>query len=139
MTKNVTLNWLQKKQFIGTDSSKHSVVISSQDGDNGIGMSPSELLLLSLASCSAYDVVGILEKKRSRLTGMTVNVAGENAADPPWPYVRITMEFVLRGKGLKEKDVAQAIHLSETRYCSVAATIRPSAEIITSYQIIEDD
>ena len=60
-------------------------------------------------------------------------------ADPPWPYVRITMEFVLRGKGLKEKDVAQAIHLSETRYCSVAATIRPAAEIITSYQIIEDE
>lgn len=139
MTKNVTLNWLQKKQFIGTDSSKHSVVISSQDEENGIGMSPSELLLLSLASCSAYDVVGILEKKRSRLTGMTVNVAGENAADPPWPYVRITMEFVLRGKGLKEKDVAQAIHLSETRYCSVAATIRPAAEIITSYQIIEEE
>lgn len=139
MTKNVTLNWLQKKQFVGTDSSKHSVVISAQDADNGIGMAPSELLLLSLASCSAYDVVGILEKKRSRLTGMTVNVSGENAADPPWPYVRITMEFVLRGKGLKEKDVAQAIHLSETRYCSVAATIRPSAEIITSYQIIEDE
>jgi len=49
------------------------------------------------------------------------------------------MEYVLRGKGLKEKDVAQAIHLSETKYCSVAATIRPAAEIITSFQIIEDD
>lgn len=138
MTKNVTLTWLQKKQFVGTDSSNHSVVISSK-GDDSIGMSPSELLLLSLASCSSYDVVGILEKKRAKLTGMTVHVSGENAPDPPWPYVRITMEFVLRGKGLKEKDVAQAINLSETRYCSVAATIRPSADIITSFRIIEDD
>ena len=84
-------------------------------------------------------MVGILEKKRAHLTGLVVKVAGENAPDPPWPYVRITMEFVLRGKGLKEKDVAQAIHLSETRYCSVAATIRPAAEIITSYQIVEEE
>ncbi len=49
------------------------------------------------------------------------------------------MEYIVRGKGLKEKDIAQAIHLSETKYCSVAATIRPGAEIITSYQIIEDE
>lgn len=139
MTKDVTLTWVQKKQFVGTDDSRHSVVISGQDEENGTGMSPSQLLLLSLASCSAYDVVGILAKKRSRMTGLQVNVSGENAAESPWPYVRITMEFVVRGKGLKEKDVAQAIHLSETKYCSVAATIRPAAEIITSYQIIEDD
>ena len=139
MTKDVTLTWVQKKQFVGTDDSKHSVVISAQDEENGTGMAPSQLLLLSLASCSAYDVVGILAKKRSRMTGLQVNVSGENAAESPWPFVRITMEYVLRGKGLKEKDVAQAIHLSETKYCSVAATIRPGAEIITCYQIIEDD
>ena len=139
MTKDVTLTWVQNKQFVGTDDSKHSIVISAQDEENGTGMVPSQLLLLSLASCSAYDVVGILSKKRSRMTGLQVNVSGENATESPWPFVRITMEYVLRGKGLKEKDVAQAIHLSETKYCSVAATIRPAAEIITSFQIIEDD
>lgn len=139
MTKDVTLTWVQKKQFVGTDDSKHSVVISAQDEENGTGMAPSQLLLLSLAACSAYDVVGILAKKRARMTGLQVNVSGENAAQAPWPFVRITMEYVLRGKGLKEKDVAQAIHLSETKHCSVAATIRPAAEIITSYRIIEDD
>ncbi|MEZ4768992.1 MAG: OsmC family protein [Caldilineales bacterium] len=138
MTKNVTLTWLQKKQFVGTDSGNHSVVISGR-GDDCIGLSPSELLLLSLASCSSYDVVGILEKKRARLNRLQVHVAGENAPEPPWQYTRITMEFVLHGKGLKEKDVAQAIHLSETKYCSVAATIRPTAEIITSFRIIEDE
>ena len=138
MTKNVNLTWVQKRQFVGTDNSNHSIVISSQDADNGTGMSPSQLLLLSLASCSAYDVVNILEKKRQSLTGLTVNVAGENAQEQPWPYTEITMEYVVRGKGLKEKAVADAIHLSHTRYCSVAATIRPTAEIKTSYTIIED-
>lgn len=139
MAANVTVTWVQKKQFVGTDSSKHSIVISAQDEENGTGMKPSELLLLALASCSAYDVVGILGKKKMKLTGLVVNVAGENAADPPWPYQRISMEYVVRGKGLTDKAVANAIHLSETKYCSVAATIRPAAEIVTSYQIVEEE
>jgi putative redox protein len=133
----VNLTWVQKKQFVGTDSSKHSVVISSQDQENGTGMKPSDLLLLSLAACSAYDVVNILVKKKLNLTGLAVNVAGEQEPDPPWPFHRITMEFVVRGTGLTDKAVANAIHLSESKYCSVAATLRPAAEIITSYQIIE--
>ncbi len=138
MANEVTLTWVQKKQFVGTDSSRHSVVISSQDEENGTGMKPAELLLLALASCSAYDVVGILAKKKLNLTGLEVNVAGEQEPTPPWPYRRITMEFVVRGSGLTDKAVADAIHLSETKYCSVAATLRPAAEIITSYQIVED-
>ncbi len=139
MTKNVTVTWLQKRQFVGVGHSKRSVVMSGQDEDNVIGVSPSEMLLLGLAGCSAYDVVGILEKKKFKLTGLTVNVAGDQEADPPWPYRRIHMEYVLRGKGLTDKAVADAIHLSETKYCSVAATIRPTAEITTSYRIEEDE
>lgn len=139
MSKTVNLTWVQKKQFVGTDSSKHSIVISSQDEENGTGVAPAQLLLLSLASCSAYDVVGILTKQRKRLSGLDVKVTGEQEPDPPWPYRRISVEYTVRGKGLKEKDVARAIHLSETKYCSVAATLRPAAEIVTSFQVIEDE
>lgn len=139
MPKTVHLTWVQKKQFVGTDSSKHSVVISSQDEENRTGMSPSELLLLSLASCSAYDVVGILQKKRAQLAGLEVNVQGEQEKEPPWPYRRITMEFIVRGRGLSDKAVADAIHLSENKYCSVAATLRPAVEITTSYQVVEQE
>lgn len=138
MTKNVTVVWLQKKQFIGIGGSKRSVVMSSQDEENVIGVSPSEMLLLGLAGCSAYDVVGILEKKKAQLTGLEVKVTAEQEADPPWPYRQIHLEYIVRGKGLTDKAVADAIHLSETKYCSVAATIRPTAEITTSHQIIED-
>lgn len=138
MASHVTLTWVQKKQFVGTDSSKHSIVISGQDEENGTGNKPSELLLLALASCSAYDVVGILGKKKMTLTGLAVNVAAEQQTEPPWPFRHIHLEFVVRGRGLTEKAVANAIHLSETKYCSVAATLRPTAEITTSFQIIEE-
>lgn len=138
MTKNVSVNWLQKKQFVGVGQNKRAVVMSGQDEDNLIGVSPSEMLLLALAGCSAYDVVGILEKKKFKLAGLEVKVSGEQEADPPWPYRQIHMEYIVRGHGITEKAVADAIHLSETKYCSVAATIRPTAEITTSFQIIDE-
>ena len=82
-------------------------------------------------------MVGILEKKRQSLQGLVVNTLGEQEKEAPWAFRKIHMEFVLRGAGLSEKAVEDAIHLSETKYCSVAATIRPTAEITTSYRIIE--
>jgi putative redox protein len=139
MTKHVNVTWLQKKQFVGVGGSKRAVVMSGQDEDNAIGVSPSEMLLLGLAGCSAYDVVGILEKRKARLAGLEVKVTAEQEADPPWPYRQIHLEYIVRGKGLTEKAVSDAIHLSETKYCSVAATIRPTAEITTSFQIIEEE
>ena len=139
MTKHVNVTWLQKRQFVGVGGSQRAVVMSGQDEENVIGVSPSEMLLLGLAGCSAYDVVGILEKRKARLAGLEVKVTAEQEADPPWPYRQIHLEYIVRGKGLTEKAVSDAIHLSETKYCSVAATIRPTAEITTSFQIIAEE
>jgi putative redox protein len=129
------IKWLDGRQFVGVDSSKHSVVMSSQDSQNGIGMKPAELLLVALGGCTAYDVVNILEKKRQPLAGLEIIVTGQQAADPPWPYRKIHVEYILRGQGLSEKAVAQAIELSEEKYCSVSATVKGMAEITTSYRI----
>lgn len=101
-------------------------------------MSPSQLLLVGLGGCTAYDVVNILEKKRQQLTGLEVNVTGEQEPEPPWTYRTIHIEYVLRGKGLNEKAVQDAIELSEERYCSVAATVRPAAELTYDYTIVEE-
>jgi len=139
MTKTVRTVWIEKQQYLGVDSSNHSVVMSSQDEENGTGVSPSELLLLSLAACTSYDVVSILTKKRQRLTGLEVTVTGEQDADPPWTYRKMHVRYEVRGKGLGEKAVEDAIELSETKYCSVAATLRGTVELTYDYTIIEDD
>jgi len=139
MAKTVHVKWVEKRQFIGTDSSKHSVVMSSQDEENGIGMSPSQLLLVGLGGCTAYDVVNILEKKRQRLTGLEVIVTGEQEPDPPWTYRKIHVQYVVRGKGLREKAVHDAIKISEQKYCTVAATVRGAAEVTYDYTIVEEE
>jgi putative redox protein len=131
-----TVKWIQGKQFIGVDSTHHSVVLSTPD--EGIGIKPSELLLLAVASCTAVDVVEILTKKRMGLTYLEISSSGEQDQDPPWTFRKIHMHYKIGGKDLTEKAVAQAIQLSEEKYCSVAATIRGTAEIITDFEILEE-
>ena len=131
-----TVKWIEGKQFIGVDSTRHSVVLSTPD--EGIGIKPSDLLLIAVASCSAVDVVEILEKKRMPLTSLEISSTGEQDQDPPWTFRKIHLHYKISGKNLTEKAVEQAIHLSEEKYCSVAATVRATAQIITDFEIIEE-
>jgi putative redox protein len=133
----VRVKWLEKLQFVGVDSSRHSVVMSSQDEENAIGMKPSELLLVALGGCTAYDVVNILTKKRQQLTAFEIEVSGEQEPEPPWTFRRIHLTYRLRGRGLSEKAVREAIELSKTKYCSVGATLACAAEI--GYDVVIEE
>lgn len=133
-----TVRWITKGQFLAVDSSKHSVVLSTQDEENGIGMKPSELLLVAVGGCSSVDIVSILQKKRQELTGLEVEVTGEQDADPPWTFRKIHVTYIVRGRGLSEKAVADAIKLSEEKYCSVSTTLAQAVEITTEYRIVEE-
>ena len=132
---SASVKWIGGKQFIGVDSTNHAVVLSTPD--EGVGMKPSELLLVALASCTAVDVVEILNKKRAGLQSLEISAEAEQEKDPPWTFRKIHLSYRLKGSNLAEKDVAQAIDLSEEKYCSVAATLKGEAEITTSFEIIE--
>jgi len=131
-----TVRWVTGKQFVGTDSTHHSVVLSP--ADVGIGMKPSELLLVALGSCTAVDVVEILAKKRTTLTSLEIQITGEQDIDPPWTFRSFHIQYLLKGRGLTEKAVAQAIQLSDEKYCSVAATVRATAPITTGFEILPE-
>ena len=131
---SASVKWIGGKQFIGIDSTKHSVVLSTPD--EGVGMKPSELLLVALASCTAVDVVEILAKKRLTLESLEITASAEQDQDPPWTFRKIHLIYRLKGAGLTGKDVKQAIDLSEEKYCSVAATLRGVAQITTSFEIV---
>ena len=137
MSGQTTLRWIPGgNRFVSTDSTGHSVVMSTPNENSG--MKPSELVLSALAGCASVDVVDILAKKRTPLSHLEVQVSAEQDADPPWTFRKIYMKFLLKGEGLTEKNVEQAIQLSEEKYCSVAATLRGKADIITSFEILEN-
>lgn len=129
-----SVTWVTGKQFVGTDSRRHSVVLSGDDPATGV--SPSEMLLIALSACTAYDVVEIMQKKRKPLKHLEIIAAGTRDEKAPWPYRTIHLTYRLSGKDLTEKAVAQAIRLSEEKFCSVAATVRGVAEISTSFEIL---
>jgi putative redox protein len=135
-TSTATVQWLSGKRFVGIDSTNHSVVLSSSD--EGVGVKPSDMLLISLASCCAVDVVEILAKKRMPINSMEIAITGEQDADPPWTFRKIHLKCRLSGAGLTEKAVDQAVQLAEEKYCSVAATLRATVEITTEFQIIRE-
>ena len=82
-------------------------------------------------------MVGILKKKRLDLQELEINIKGEQDETPPWAFRRIEIEYVVSGRGIREKAVADAVRLSNEKYCSVTATVQGVAEILTSYRIIE--
>ena len=133
----VNVRWVSERNFVGTDSAGHSVVLSGQK--KAIGVSPSQMLLVALAACSSVDVVEILEKKRKKLTLCEVRAAGEQDPEPPWAYRSIHVKYRIGGKDLTAKAVEQAIRLSQDKYCSVAATVRGVAEITTDFEILLAD
>jgi len=101
-----------------------------------VGMKPSELLLVAVGSCTAVDVVNILEKKRYQLNSLEIQVSAEQNTNPPWTFRKIHIHYKLQGAELTDKAVEQAIQLSEEKYCSVSATVRATAEISTSYELL---
>jgi len=130
---SANVRWIGGKQFVGIDSTNHSVVLSTPD--EGVGMKPSELLLVALCSCTAVDVVEILSKKRQNLTALNISASAEQDADPPWTFRKIHLKYSLRGD-LTEAAVKQAVSLSEGQYCSVSATLRGTAEITYEIEIL---
>ena len=134
----VKVDWVRDMTFVGSDSNNHSVVLSTPA--DGVGMKPSELLLISLASCTAVDVVSILTKKRAKLTGLRVSVDAEQADEGwPRPYTSFHIHFEMTGVGLKPAEVEKAIKLSEEKYCSISATLKPASEVTFDFEVIEAD
>lgn len=128
------VKWMEQQQFVGETPSGHAVPMDA-DRERNSAPGPMELLLVALGTCTATDVVVILGKKRQKLESLDVEVCGERAAEPPTVWTKLEIVYRLRGS-LDEKAVGDAIELSETKYCSVAAMLRKTAPISFRYEIL---
>ncbi len=125
--------------FIGKSDSQHWVVMdtSVKGGGENAFASPKELVLLGLGGCTSMDVVGILMKKRAPMRDYEVHMTAEMSEEHPQVFTSVHIEFVIYGKDVNPNDVARAIELSETKYCSVSAMLRPAVKITSSFRIEE--
>jgi len=132
-----TVRFVSEDLFLGITPSGHALALDT-NSERSSAPSPVELLLVALGSCTATDVAGILSKKRQHVTSYVVEVTGKRRDEYPRSYTSMNVHHILTGRSISAKAVADAIELSETKYCSVAATLRPTVEIQSTFEIIEE-
>lgn len=99
---------------------------------------PMEMLLVGLAGCTALDVIDILKKKRQLPVDFKLKVRGNQRTNAyPKIFTEFHIEYLLWGDDLQEKDVQQAITLSEEKYCSVGGTLSKAGPVTSSYRIFK--
>jgi putative redox protein len=134
------LRWLGGHRLEASDEYGVSITLdSAAEGYEPRGFKPVALLLVSLAACVAYDVVEIMRKQRQQFTGLRIDVTGDQAPEPPWPFRRIHMVFAVSGRGLNAERIERAVELAETKYCAVSATIGPDTQVTTEVVLFEDE
>lgn len=124
------------RQFLAESGSQHQFIMDDAQGN--AGPRPIEFALLALGGCTAFDVITILRKMRQDVTAYDVELTAEQSSQPPKVFTKIEITHYLTGH-VSPQAVEKAIHLSETKYCSVEAMIGKTAEITHTVQINSDD
>ena len=133
------VTWQQGLTFTGTADSGFSLPLGADAGVGGAddGFRPLELMAVSLAGCTAMDVISILKKKRQDVTGFEVHVHTERAQDHPRVFTHIKIEYLVTGHHVDPVAVERAMELSKTTYCPAQAMLARVVEIEMSYRISE--
>lgn len=134
---NATVQYAGNDFFIGVSPSGHALVMET-NGERATATTPVELLLVAVGGCMGSDVVDILRKKREQVTDYRIEVRGERRSDLPRGFQKIHLHHILKGRNLAESAVKQAIELSESKYCSVAATLRPASEVSVTFEVVQE-
>ncbi|HWX92503.1 MAG TPA: OsmC family protein [Terriglobales bacterium] len=130
---DASVRWTEHVRFVGESNSAHGIVV---DGDQKIGNSPMELVLIGLCGCTGYDVACILTKKREPFTSLEILAKAERAKHPPSVYTEIKLIYRVGGK-VSRKAVEDAVRLSKEKYCSVSAMLEKTAKITAEIQYLE--
>lgn len=120
--------------FVGQSPTGRALVIDvNRQRDSAPG--PMHLLLIALGACTGSDVESILTKKRQKITHYEVRVSATRRESYPRIWENIVVRHILRGPNLSEKAVRDAVHLSETKYCSVSAMLKEATTVTMTYEI----
>jgi putative redox protein len=132
--------WKSGMSFTGTGFTSNFTLpmgASPKVGGANDGFRPLELVLVGLAGCTAMDVISILAKKRQLVTAFEVKTHGDQSEEHPKALTRFVIEYIVTGKGVDREAVERAVELSQTKYCSVAATLRNAGPLETTITILE--
>ncbi|MDA8201727.1 MAG: OsmC family protein [Chloroflexi bacterium] len=139
--KHVTVTWKpERATFEARGVRPDQPIEMAAPAEDGVmhAIGPAEAFLASVGGCSAWDVVEILRKQRQPVTGVQVRLDGQQLDEAPWAFTRITLTYVVCGRGVDPTAVERAVRLSSEKYCSVIATVRGVADVRSVIELIEE-
>lgn len=138
---DANVKWQGKMSFTGSADTGFEVPLGADPvvgGDND-GFRPLELMAVSLAGCTAMDVISILMKMRQDVTGFEVKTHAERAEEHPKVFTSATISYTITGHGLDETNIRRSIELSAVRYCPAQSMLAKAFPIRLLYEIYEGD
>jgi putative redox protein len=103
------------------------------------GFEPLELMAVSLAGCTAMDVISILTKKKQKVTGFEVKVKTERATEFPKVFTHAVITYQVTGHEVDAVALERSIELSATKYCPAQAMLGKIFPIDLVYELYEDE
>jgi putative redox protein len=134
------VTWDHGMTFSGTADTGFSVPLGSDPsvGGENDGFRPMELMAISLAGCTAMDVISIMRKKRQDVTGYEVKVNADQADQHPHVFTKSVITYEVTGHDIDESSVIRAIQLSAERYCPAQGMLAQVMPMELLYEIYED-
>ncbi len=130
--------------FVAETGSGHVLVMDGapdtarpENGGQNLAPRPMETVLAGTGGCTAYDVVLILKRGRHDVRGCSVQLRADRADTDPKVFTKVHMHFTVQGKGVPASAVERAIAMSHGKYCSASIMIGKTAEITTSFELVE--
>ena len=130
--------------FLAETGSGHTLMMDGApdetnpaNGGQNLAPRPMETVLAGTGGCTAYDVVLILKRSRQDVRACSVKLKSERADTDPKVFTKIHMHFLVTGKALSASIVERAIKMSHDKYCSASIMLAKTAEITTSFDIVE--
>jgi putative redox protein len=132
--------------FLAETGSGHTLMMDGapdaarpEMGGQNLAPRPMETVLAGTGGCTAYDVVLILRRGRHDVRGCSVKLSAERATTDPKVFTKIHMHFTVSGRKLPPAAVERAIAMSHEKYCSASAMLAKTAEMTTSFELVEEE
>lgn len=137
-THKLDLQWNDKMSF-NTEINGHKITLDAAGdvGGEDKGPRPKQMMLLSLAGCTAMDVISILKKMRVEVDDFHVKVEANHTEEHPKHYDKMHVIYEFKGKNLPEEKIQKAVNLSEERYCGVSHVYKKALELTSEIKIID--
>jgi putative redox protein len=138
---NATVAWRQGMSFTGKADTGFEVPLGADPevGGGNDGFRPLELMAISLAGCTAMDIISILTKKKQEVTTFEVKVHAEQAREFPKVFTHAVITYLVTGHAVDEAAVLRAIELSATKYCPAQAMLGKVVPMELVFEIFEDE